>query len=321
MNLKINKNSSIWYIILPILLLSIILLMIAASKPVFAASSQIRITEIMYDPSGNGDREFLEIYNGSDTTVNLGGMALFGVDYTFPGGTTLGPGQYGVIVRNLSVFKSNNPGARVFGQYGGKLRGGGELISISKNGVVQTQVSYSYGGAWPSSPKDGGPSLSLVRTNANETQAACWAASAISGGTPSSANNPSSAGSGCSTIAYPKISQPSVSNREDTTLESSESSTDESSTSQDGDKTEEELLQEQAEEEAKIAEEASQQIANESAANRDQTRTNIIVALAMIGASLFGALLFNVYRAVKVKISHAKLMKDSKHHAKHEQKG
>ncbi len=179
---------------------------------------------------------------------------------------------------------------------------------------MQTQVSYSYGGAWPSSPKDGGPSLSLVRTNANESQAGCWAASATSGGTPSSANNPSSAGSGCSTSAYQTISQPLA---ESTVPESDESSTSNNDSSQNTDKTEEELLQQQAEEEAKIAEEASQQIADESAASRDQTRTNIIVALAMIGASLFGALLFNVYRAVKVKILHAKLMKDSKHHAKH----
>ena len=34
--------------------------------PVHAsAASQIRITEIMYDPSGNGDKEFVEFYNGS----------------------------------------------------------------------------------------------------------------------------------------------------------------------------------------------------------------------------------------------------------------
>ena len=318
MNLKINNNLLVSYLALFTFVVSLLLFTLGAPKLVFAASSQIRITEIMYDPSGNGDREFLEIYNGSDTTANLGGMTLFGVDYTFPGGTTLGSGQYGVIVRNLPVFKANNSSARIFGQYGGKLRGGGELISISKAGVVQTKVSYSYGGAWPSSPKDGGPSLSLVRANANESQAGCWSASVSSGGTPSRPNNPSSAGSGCSTVAYPLINQPPTSSNEGATSESSEPGSSQTDSLQNGEKTEAQLLQEQAQEEAKTAEEASRQIASESAASRDQTRANIIVALAMIVASLFGALLFNIYKAAKVKILHARLIKDSKQqHEKH----
>ena len=53
--------------------------LVAAPATAHAATSQIRITEIMYDPSGNGDREFVELYNGYDTTANLGGFEMFGV--------------------------------------------------------------------------------------------------------------------------------------------------------------------------------------------------------------------------------------------------
>lgn len=316
MNLKINNTVGLLYAIFLVLIFATTLF---APSRAFAATSQIRITEIMYDPSGNGDREFLEIYNGSDTTTNLGGMTLFGVDYTFPGGTTLGAGQYGVIVRNLSVFKANNPGARIFGQYGGKLRGGGELVSISKGGVTQTKVSYSYGGAWPSSPKDGGPSLSLVKIDGNESLAGCWAASSTNGGTPSRSNNPASGGSGCTSVAYQSVSQSTPTQSDVTTQNSDNLSNNNEANNEE--KTEEQLLEEQAAQEVATADEASQQIADESAAKRQQTRTNIFIALSMIFASILGALLFNIYRRVKIKIYHKKLIGDNKDtHAKHKQK-
>lgn len=175
------------------------------------ATSAIRLTEIMYDPSGDGSKEFIEIHNGSDTIQNIGGSSMVGVDFVFPAGTSLASKEYAVIVRNFTVFRASHPSARIIGQqYGGKLKGSGELVQmIGSNGQVLSQVSYTFGGVWPVSPRDGGESLSLIRTNANETLAACWAASASVGGTPSYANSISGGGGGgCSNVAYPVTAPP-----------------------------------------------------------------------------------------------------------------
>jgi hypothetical protein len=169
----------------------------------FAANPQIRITEIMYDPLGNGDKEFIEIYNGSDTTVNLSSWSFTnGVTFNF-GGTTLASGSYGVIVRNSAAFRAAYPSARVFGQYVGKLLGSGELVRlVNSNGVEESRVDYRSSGGWPTGAKNGGPSLSLIRTTANENLAACWGTSNSTGGSPSSANSTSGGGAGCSNKSY-----------------------------------------------------------------------------------------------------------------------
>jgi hypothetical protein len=188
------------------------------STQTFANAPQIRITEIMYDPLGNGDKEFIEIYNGSDVTVNLGGWSFSnGVKYSFPGGTTLAPGKYGVVVRNSPVFRASYPNARVFGQYAGKLVGSGELVRlVNSSGAGMTQVDYRSGGGWPISPRNGGPSLSLIRPNADETVVGCWGASTAMGGSPGFANSASGGGS-CPNKAYymapPPVPAPNAPNQ------------------------------------------------------------------------------------------------------------
>lgn len=184
---------------------------------VYAAASPVRITEIMYDPSGDGTKEFVEIYNGSDKAINLAGWSMYGVDFVFPS-TNLNAGEYISIVRNLTSFRQMNATARVAGQYTGKLRGGGEIIKIYNNSAsLMSQVSYSYTSPWPSAPKDGGPSLSLVRPTANEETPGCWSSSAVNGGSPSSANSTSTSGSGCSDKAYPVYSTPAATTNNSTT--------------------------------------------------------------------------------------------------------
>lgn len=190
-------------LVIPILIASAATFGGIFSADVFAAAPQIRITEIMYDPLGNGDKEFIEIYNGSDTAANLAGWSFSnGVNYSFPSSTTLEPGKYGVVVRNSSAFRGAYPSARVFGQYVGKLLGSGELVRlIDKNGAAVTQVDYRSGGAWPSNARNGGPSLSLIKVSGDETSPACWGSSTSSGGSPGFANSASGGGS-CPNKSY-----------------------------------------------------------------------------------------------------------------------
>ncbi|MBP9827032.1 lamin tail domain-containing protein [Candidatus Saccharibacteria bacterium] len=179
----------------------------AAAAPAQAAST-IRITELNYNPSGAGDKEFVELYNGSDAPVNVSGWNLKGVEFIFPNGTVISAGQYIVVARNKLVLQNANPSARIIGEYPGKLVSRGELIRLvdtAQNSI--TQVDYRNTGGWPSSPNDGGPSVSLIRPAANETLVACWAPSKTNGGTPGRANDTDSSwvnayGSGCSDKAY-----------------------------------------------------------------------------------------------------------------------
>ncbi len=172
------------------------------------ALSQIRITEIMYDPLGSGDKEFIEIYNGSDSTVDLSGWSFkSGVTYTFPSASKLQAGQYGVVVRNSVQFRSSYPNARILGQYTGKLIGRGELISLAdRSSSIVTKVDYRSGAGWPTEPRNGGPSLSLSKPDADETVAACWGYSTVTGGSPGFTNTTRGSGSGCPTKAYPTTS-------------------------------------------------------------------------------------------------------------------
>lgn len=289
MNIKI-KNLQLAFLIVIVTLLFVMLLPIK----LFASTSPLRITEIMYDPTGNGDREFVEIYNGSDVTVNLGGMQMYGVIFTFPAGSTLAPGQYGVIVRNQAVFTANNSGVKVFGQYGGKLRGSGETISVIKSGVTLSTVSYAYGGVWPSSPKDGGPSLSLKSPTANEQQPGCWAPSAGNGGTPGRVNSVSAwNGGACGSVGYPVTQSQSTSSSTSGTgaRNNSPSSSQPSAATQqqaaeqaeaEQKQKEKEKLELQAQTEAKIAEEVSKEVAQASAKKAQEDRTKKILAVVSL---------------------------------------
>ena len=64
-----------------------------------ARITDIVINEIMYDPPSDARTgEFVELYNRGSTTINLGGWSFVdGISFTFPTGTTLGPGSHLVV--------------------------------------------------------------------------------------------------------------------------------------------------------------------------------------------------------------------------------
>jgi hypothetical protein len=64
--------------------------------------SDIVINEIMYSPiSLDDDDQYLELYNRSTNTINLGGWQFIaGIGYTFPSNTIFAPDSYLVVARN-----------------------------------------------------------------------------------------------------------------------------------------------------------------------------------------------------------------------------
>ena len=158
--------------------------------------SDVVINELMYDPiSGNDDDQYVELYNRSTNTVNLGGWQLSGgISFTFPSNTVLVPDGYLVAARNSAHLRTNYPNlnpVNCLGDYNGKLSHNGDYLALTMpdwtvqtngQGVVSTNlmhivmndVTYSTGGRWGQWAAGGGSSLELIDPNANPHLAPNW---------------------------------------------------------------------------------------------------------------------------------------------------
>ncbi len=161
-------------------------------------SSPVVINEIMYNPiSGNGDDEFVELYNRSGSPVNIGNWSFTkGIDYTFPIGTVIQPGAYLVVAKNanrlLGAGYENLGSSNLFGDYNGSLANGGERLALAApdfalvtNGFGQVftnvefhfivnEVTYGTGGRWGNWSDGSGSSLELIDSLADNSLAANW---------------------------------------------------------------------------------------------------------------------------------------------------
>lgn len=146
----------------------------------------VRITEIMYNPLGGSDYEFVELQNVGDLTADLA-FARFsnGVNLTFTGEASLGPGEFLVIVANPEAFESRYPAVNVGGVYSGNLANGGEKVTFKdRNGDTIVSVDYDDEGFWPVSPDGFGYSLVVRDIDGDFDDPQGWRASADVGGSP-----------------------------------------------------------------------------------------------------------------------------------------
>ena len=126
----------------------------------------IVITELMVEPpSSHRDGEYIEIYNNSGSAISLAGWRIDeGVNYAFPGGTSLAPGEYLVIASNPDYTRESHSGVRVLGPYTGNLSNSGELVCLVDSwGNQADEVHYATGGEWPFLAGGLGSSLELRR--------------------------------------------------------------------------------------------------------------------------------------------------------------
>ncbi|MBN1360467.1 MAG: lamin tail domain-containing protein [Sedimentisphaerales bacterium] len=166
--------------------------------------ADLRVTELMYNPADPpagdiaGDEfEFIELKNTGDETLDLTSVSIVnGVTFDFAGSavTTLGPGQFVLVVRNEPAFLSRygmGLASRIAGQYSGKLANEGETVSIVDfwNGTV-AKFTYGDGRGWPIAADGAGHSLvplaSAVGTEPSGSldYAGNWRASAFISGSP-----------------------------------------------------------------------------------------------------------------------------------------
>jgi len=152
----------------------------------------LKITEIMFNPIGfgawNGEElEFLELKNTGTIDLNLGGLTFTsGIEFTFPNGTLLGPGEFFVLGRNTSAFESLYPGFSLNGLYTGKLANNGETLTLSTPfGQTILSLTYDDQSPWPMTPDGHGFSLVPKEPSIKPgDQGSLWRASTLKNGSP-----------------------------------------------------------------------------------------------------------------------------------------
>jgi hypothetical protein len=166
------------------------------SENAYPKVGPIVISEIMYNPaSDNQDEEYMELLNISDSAVTLADYDIVqqvdvpwrladdsnGITSDFPLGTTMAPGEYLLLVKNLVAFNSAYPAVddsvQIFEWGPGRLNNAGEKIQLSKPGdqvedmryyIRVDRVNYSDGShpvgedPWPVEPDAQGKSLMRI---------------------------------------------------------------------------------------------------------------------------------------------------------------
>jgi hypothetical protein len=179
----------------------------AATEPDNAAAlvDSLRISELMYNPPGGSDFEFVELHNlSTNVTLELSGVNFTaGIDFTFTPGTTIPPDGYLLVVKavDFAAFRAHYGLATnvlVTGPYTGSLANDGEKLEL-KTGAGGTEIfSFDYGNGrgWPVAASGAGHSLvPLDRATNGQASGALdypgnWRASAFIGGSPGAADSP-----------------------------------------------------------------------------------------------------------------------------------
>lgn len=155
------------------------------------------INEIMFNPAVP-DAKYVELFNRStNTTFDLSGWVINGLDYTFPPGSVLAPQKYLVLAKSSVVFAATY-GALipVFGTFSGNLQSDGETLSLIKPGLTPAQdlvvdrVHYETAAPWSVTPLTPvGTALQLVDANQDNSRVANWSYGSTARQTPGGTNS------------------------------------------------------------------------------------------------------------------------------------
>ena len=148
-------------------------------------NTQIQISEIMYNPPGGNDYEFIELKNIDTRSVDLSGAYFEGIEFSFGYGVQLAPDQVIVLAGNEQAFAERYPGITPTDTYDGNLANRGEKIILRDyTGAVVASVEYDDENYWPLSADGRGDSLVFVAPDGDANNPQNWRASARLHGSP-----------------------------------------------------------------------------------------------------------------------------------------
>ena len=166
--------------------LNVITTLNTAANPTLAQDS-LRITEILFAPTAGSDAEFIEFKNIGSSTLDLSGIYFSdGIEFTFPNGTSLAPGEIGIIVKDPALY----PSANILGTFSGALNNSGERLTL-RDAVGENILSFEYGGDWFRPARHQGYSIVIRDENTPWQEwgdVDKWALSLNHSGSPSTAN-------------------------------------------------------------------------------------------------------------------------------------
>lgn len=139
-----------------------------------AVVTDLRITEIQFNPLGGSDFEFLELLNIGDRVLDLDAVRFAGgVEFDFALGTvrSLNPGEFVVVVKDLPQFRRRFPSSSILvaGEFSGNLDNGGERLHLRFGNLDVLELTYD--DAWYPLADGGGFSLNIRDVRA---PAAAW---------------------------------------------------------------------------------------------------------------------------------------------------
>jgi len=162
--------------------------------------NDLMITELMYHPAdatlseinagfSNSDFEYLELKNVGATTLDLTELRFTkGIDFDFAGSavTSLAPGAYVLVVRNVAAFESRHgAGLPAAGAYApDNLSNSGENVKLSFGlGSAIHEFTYDDSTPWPEAADGSGASMVLIQPESRPTHALAtsWRASVDAG--------------------------------------------------------------------------------------------------------------------------------------------
>lgn len=172
-----------------------------APKALSTLAKDIRVTEIMYNPTSateaeskagykSSDFEYIELYNAGSAPLDLTALRFTkGIDFDFAGSrlTSLAPGAYVLVVGNEAAFVmrygKDHP---IAGAFKNRLSDGGDRVKLSYGGGTPVlEFNYDDAAGWAAEADGGGSSLELANlaTPGDLSQGAAWKASP-KGGSP-----------------------------------------------------------------------------------------------------------------------------------------
>lgn len=174
-----------------------------------SSSEEIVFSEIFYDtPGTDSQEEWVELYNGTSSTVNLSDWTISdnngtGSSITLPSGTTMQAGTYLTVARNASGFNTlYGFDADVSGSLPALNNGGDALLLKDDLGTLIDEVAWEGGASsgiptgWGSSSNPSAPTgSSIERTSSTDTDSfSDWSVVSGNGNPETQATQPPSAG-------------------------------------------------------------------------------------------------------------------------------